>query len=76
MGETRSSWRNKLVASPLDAETAEQPQRCPPLESMKKQPCALGVEKGRARRLAGQCRVNLAENKPPCFLTLFTGVRG
>ena len=22
------------------------------------------------------CRVNLAENKPPCILTLFTGVRG
>jgi len=24
----------------------------------------------------GVCPVNLAENKPPCFLTLFTGVRG
>jgi len=29
-----------------------------------------------ASRSREVCRVNLAENKPPCFLTLFTGVRG
>ena len=64
-------------ASPKAAESQSQKRR--EGEGTPAPPEQAGVsssQAGSSDSAVTECRFNLAENKPPCFLTLFTEVRG